>query len=548
MSSLAGFVLASLLSMPNAAGAPLGSIDFPVTGPEVARAHFLRGMLAMHSFWYEEAREQFQASTRAAPGFAMGYWGEALTHYHAIWTEEDLKASRAVMANIPANAQMSDRERGYLDAARALFGEGDRKARWLAYAGSLEKLHARYPDDDEAATLYAVALLGVAYEERYEGRHPGFGGLARAGAVALDVLARNPNHPGAAHYVIHAFDDPEHAILALPAARRYAAIAPEASHARHMPSHIFVQRGMWPEATRSNEAAWEASVAWQQKKKLDPSRHDFHSLSWLQSTHLEQGQHRKAAEVLGRARADLAATKDRRPRLRVVYAQMVADHLLETEAWGKLDELLAPLATAEANPPPAASDPSAGPTCHPAADRAAESVGMEQATVTAIRGLAALERKDAAAALTASTTVSRLTAKLDPELRDFYQMTALELKARAAALRGQHKTALTTLQQAIAIDDRRPPLGPVQGVAPRERLGELLLAQGKPAEALAVYRRALELRPNRGRALLGAARAARAVNDPAAATYWSELAKVWSDADPAHPGVSEVRRAVTASR
>jgi tetratricopeptide (TPR) repeat protein len=531
-----------------AVASPLGSIDFPVTGPEEARTHFLRGMLAMHSFWYEEAREEFQASTRASPGFAMGYWGEALTHYHPIWTEEDLAASRAAMAKVPAEAKLSERERAYLDAVRVLFGEGDRKTRFAGWARALGALHGRFPADDEATTLYSVALLGVGYGERYEGHTSDLGTFVRAGALSLDVMARNPNHPGAPHYVIHAFDDPQHAILALPAARRYAQIAPEASHARHMPSHIFVQLGMWPEATRSNEAAWEASVSWQQQKKLDPKAHDFHSLSWLQSMYLEQGQHGRAAEVLGRARADLAASKDGRPWVRLRYAQMVADHLLETEAWAKTDELLAPLAAADA-PSTVLPKAPAGPTCHPVADRAAKAARLEQLTVAAIRGFAALDRKSAADALRAAALVSTGAAKLDdPEERDALRMSALDLEGRAAALQGRAKVALAKLQEAIVLDDRRPPLGPVQGVSPRERLGELLLGQKKAREALAQFRRALELRPRRGRALLGAARAAAALKDPAAAGYWSELAAVWADADASHPGVDEARRSTTAAR
>src|ERR1043165_5784096 len=147
----------------------------------------------------------------------------------------------------------------------------------------MEKVYKAYPDDLEAACFYSLSLLGTV--------RPGDKGYRRqalAGAIALDVYQKNPDHPGAAHYIIHAFDDPEHAILALPAARRYALIAPEASHARHMPSHIFVQLGMWPEAVQSNEAAWAASDTWVKRKKLDVSYHDYHSLSWLMSILLEQ--------------------------------------------------------------------------------------------------------------------------------------------------------------------------------------------------------------------------------------------------------------------
>jgi len=235
---VAATMLGALSTAHAASRSLLGRIEFPTTGPKIAQQHFLRGMLAMHSFWYDEALDEFRAATKVAPSFAMGYWGEALTYYHPVWESENLVASRAAMAKIPANAPLSDRERGFIDAAKILFGDGDRETRWQAYASALAKLHDSYPKDDEAATLYSVALLGT------RKRGHGFRPFAEAAAVSLGVLAHNPDHPGAAHYVIHAFDDPEHAVLALPAARRYAQIAPEASHAQHMPSHIFVQLGM----------------------------------------------------------------------------------------------------------------------------------------------------------------------------------------------------------------------------------------------------------------------------------------------------------------
>ena len=157
----------------------------------------------------------------------------------------------------------------------------------------MEKIYRDYPDDLDAAAFYSLSLLGLVRSEDRSYRLQ-----ARAGAIALEVYQKNPNHPGAAHYIIHAFDDPDHAILALPAARRYAGIAPEAHHARHMPSHIFLQLGMWPEAAASNQSAWESSDAWMKRKKLSPNVRDYHSLHWLLYVHLQQGHYRKAEELL----------------------------------------------------------------------------------------------------------------------------------------------------------------------------------------------------------------------------------------------------------
>src|SRR4051812_28566785 len=171
--------------------APLGRVNFPTTGSEAAQKHFLRGLLALHSFWYEEARDEFVASTKAAPEFAMGYWGEALTWYHPVWEEEDVTREKAALGKLPASLDVTQRERMFIDAARLLVGDGEREPRWKRYAEAMRAVHLRYPDDDEAATLYAVSLLGAAGR-----KNPGFKMQAEAGAIGLDVLAHNPDHPG----------------------------------------------------------------------------------------------------------------------------------------------------------------------------------------------------------------------------------------------------------------------------------------------------------------------------------------------------------------
>ncbi|HKO61104.1 MAG TPA: hypothetical protein VJV03_08095, partial [Pyrinomonadaceae bacterium] len=165
------------------------------------------------------------------------YWGEAMAHNHPLWSEQDAPSARDVLAKIKDTQKLSTRERAYLQAVKALYGEGDKSTRDAAYSAAIEKIYRDYPDDLDAAAFYSLSLLGMMRMEEKSYRLQ-----ARAGAIALDVYQKNPNHPGAAHYIIHAFDDPDHAILALPAARRYADIAPEAHHARHMRSHFSAAR------------------------------------------------------------------------------------------------------------------------------------------------------------------------------------------------------------------------------------------------------------------------------------------------------------------
>src|ERR1044072_1904088 len=257
-----GVTLATVTLTVRAHESQLGRVEFPTSGSKEAQAHFLRGLAALHSFWYEEAVEAFRESTKIDPDFAMGYWGEAMTYNHPLWSEQDINPARQVLMKIKDTAKMTDRERAYVDALRALYGQGDKPARDAAYSAAMEKIYLAYPEDLDAAAFYSLSLLGMA------GGGKGYRLQAKAGAIALEVYQKNPNHPGAAHYIIHAFDDPDHAILALPAARRYASIAPEAHHARHMPAHMFLQLGMWPEAAASNEAAWESSDAWMKRKNL----------------------------------------------------------------------------------------------------------------------------------------------------------------------------------------------------------------------------------------------------------------------------------------
>ena len=538
---VASLALVQSLARADKSSVPLGRIDFPVTGPEAARQHFLRGMLAMHSFWYDEAHDEFLASTHAAPTFAMGYWGDALTYYHPVWSQENLVASRAIMAKLPANAQLSERERGFIAAAKILFGEGDKETRWREYAEALAKLHEKFPKDDEVTTLYSVALLGTAK------RDGSFRPFAQAAALSLEVLAHNPDHPGAAHYVIHAFDNPEHAILALPAARRYAQIAPEAFHALHMPSHIFVQLGMWNDAQASNEASWAASIAAATKKHLDSGYYDFHSLAWLMSITFERGQRKHAEEVMQRGWNALKLTTDP-DRMPLMVGQMASEYLLSTGDWARMDELLAPLSDAEksvASSTTQANTP--GCVCHVAVS--ARRVAAEAAAVLAFtHGEAAAAHKDLALLDKSRKELIASVAKMEKEAADDWKVSELILDSHVAELHARPKDAVDALRKAIVLDDRLPPLGPAGAITPRERLGELLLRQGHAADALKEFAHSLETRPSRSRSLLGAARAATLVKSDSARDYYKQLAANWSQADPDYPGLDEAVAALKTAR
>src|SRR5215212_3057099 len=231
----------------------LGSISFPTSAKPAAQPAFLTGTKALYNFEFDIAAEAFQEAQKADPAFALGYWGEAMSYNHPLWAQQDLAAARKVLERLAPTAAAraakapAGKERELIEAADILFGAGDKLTRDIAYSQALGRMHAKYPADDEVAIMYALSLLGTARPGEKNTRS-----AMQAASIAEDVFQRNPKHPGAAHYIIHSFDDPDHAILALPAARAYSAIAPAAAHALHMPSHIFVQLGMWDDVVASN--------------------------------------------------------------------------------------------------------------------------------------------------------------------------------------------------------------------------------------------------------------------------------------------------------
>src|SRR6266550_3518764 len=298
----------------------LGTIDFPTSGAPAAQAQFTRGVLLLHSFEYQDAAQAFRAAQRIDPAFALAYWGEALTYTHPVWNEQDGKAARAALLRLgptPAARRakaLTPREQAYLDAVETLYGDGSKPARDTAYSLALERLVARFPADREAKVFYALSLLGLNQGVRDTATY------LRAAAIVQPVFQANPNHPGAAHVLIHAYDDPIHASLGLAAARAYSKIAPDAAHAQHMTTHIFLALGMWDEVVSQNEiAAGPDRAAWA----------PHHYTEWLGYGYLQQGRYAEALRHLELMHQNM----DRGGRGRAVLAEMRADCVVNTERW-----------------------------------------------------------------------------------------------------------------------------------------------------------------------------------------------------------------------
>src|SRR5262245_61584612 len=314
----------------------LGTINFPTSATPAAQAPFLVGTKALYNFEFDIAAEAFRESQKADPDFALAYWGEAMSFNHPLWAEQDLASARKALERLAPTAAAraakapTGKERELIEAADVLFGNGDKLARDIAYSQAMGRMHAKSPQDDELSVMYALSLLGTARPGEKSARN-----AMQAAALVLDVFQRRPQHPGAAHFIIHAFDDPDHAILSLTAARAYSKIAPSAAHALHMPSHIFVQLGMWDDVVASNVVAYKAAVDLADKKNLPRGREDFHTLGWLQYAYLQQGKVDEAQKCVDSAKAVADKNLDN-PRIRDGYAAMKARQIVETGKWEKL--------------------------------------------------------------------------------------------------------------------------------------------------------------------------------------------------------------------
>ena len=515
--------------------AQLGRIDFPTSGSREAQDNFLRGVAALHSFWYEEALEAFRSATKVDPDFAMGYWGEAMTYNHPIWLQQDIEAGRKALARIKDTSRLSAREKALIDALRVLYGEGDKLARDLAYAEAMEKIYRDYPDDLEAGAFYSLALLGTVRPGE-----KGFHRQMKAGAIAMEVYGRNPNHPGAAHYVIHSFDDPEHAILALPAARRYAEIAPAAHHARHMPSHIFLQLGMWPEAAASNETAWRVSDEWVKSKKLALSLRDYHSNHWLTYVYCQQGRYAKAEELIDRLRRTIKENGRESVRW---YDDAVAAFIVETERWDLAAKLFSQPSSVEAGGHAGHCAPAPPKT----ATRMVPNTRRGMALPLFVRALAAASAGAAEAEKSLGEIRANRQQSDDAYGARIMEIRELEVAALISASKLNFDEAVAAMKRATALEEEMsPPSGPPTLIKPSHELfGEILLRADKPKEAARAFAVALARQPNRARSLLGAARAeARSGDKARAVEFYNEFLRVWREADANLPELREARKFV----
>ena len=530
---LVGLVCSADASVASGQEGPRGTISFPNSGSPGAQPHFIDGVKLLHSFEWEDAADAFRKAQEADPAFALAYWGEALSYTggHHSPPDQDSAAGQKALAKLASTPAArlakapTEREKGYLAAVEKLYGDGDIQQRALKYADAMGAHSARFPDDDEAATLYALALMRTARRGQQSVQAD-----MQAGAIALRVFRKNGNHPGAVHYIIHAFDEPSRAIVGLEAADIYAGLAPDAPHALHMPSHIYVQLGRWDKLSVANTASYEASARRSERKHLHAIEgHAFHAMFWLHYAYLMQGNFAKADEALALAERhakDIPAG----PRSGQ-FEVMQARHTIETARWRKVD-----VTSLVARITAAAKDVNV---------RAASSVLLAAALSAARLGDAAASEL-AAGGLRDLAALSKARGVIETKQ---LEIMALEASGMALLARGDRTKSVEALERAARIEESMdPPSGPPgeQETDPpikpaHELLGEVLVEIGRPADAARQFAIGLGRTPNRPRLLLGSAQSALKTNDSVTARLRYQQLVDLPGGGPDRPGLDEAR-------
>lgn len=497
----------------------LGTVHFPVSCVASVQQPFQRGVALLHSFWYEEAEKEFLDIAKADPKCAMAHWGVAMSLWHQLWNQPDAKVIARGAKEIKTGQKLQKtagaREQAYLAAVKAFYSgskKRDYKTRAAAYSGAMRKTYEAYPDDHEAAAFYALSLL--ASDENMDHRK-------QAAAVLEKLFALEPDHPGVAHYLIHTYDTPEMAELGIPAARRYAQIAPAAPHALHMPSHIFARVGLWQDDINSNLA----SIAATRKTAamgMGGEGHQFHAMDFLVYAYLQSGRESEAQSLIEEVKA--------MPPMHDMYGmgtdprtyaliEFPANYAMELHHWSE----------AAALPEPSdkvAADSSV--TYWARAIGAARSGNLEQAK----RDLAEIERIRQKSVADKKKDVAEVIA------RDYQEASAWVLHVEGKD--DESLAALRKLADETDKNDNNPEI-----ISAREMLADLLLELKRPQEALVEYQADLKLRPKRFNGLYGAARAAEQAGKQSEANgYYATLLKSCEGGSSTRPELSHAKELV----
>jgi len=489
-----------------------GHAEMNISCAPAARSPFERGLLQMHSFAWQEARQSFTEVTQIDPECAMAWWGISMTYYDSLHehpSAEEVELARAALASAWKAKTRNEREAGYISAAEEIFrGYPDvaRVDRDQKYSEAMSELYRSNPGDHEAAAFYSLSLLSLARRKANDRTLQ-----MQAAAILEPLLKTLPDHPGVAHYLIHAYDDAGQRAPGLEAARRYAGIAPVLTHPQHMPAHIFAGLGMWKESNLSNAKALEADPAY------------YHALMYLVYGKMQLGQRKEAAELVEKLRLHTLTPEVKRAAFRGLHSANTW-LLLEGRDWQA------------ATNAPAISD-----------------AALDMLDTFFVRGIGAARTENpdqtAAALKSLQDLVLQIEQQNDPDNKVRLLLAQVQIKqieALSQAAGGNMEAALATMRQAVEIAEG-PGINRAQpdsgtGLPAHELFGEILLSAGKYTEAMQAFRNALQRTPNRLFSELGLARAAAAAGDKALATaQYQDVLEQLSEADPGLAEITEAR-------
>jgi tetratricopeptide (TPR) repeat protein len=478
----------------------LGTVSFAISCSAEEQKSVERGIALLHSFLFDGSQEQFEEAVAKEPDCAMAYWAEAIGLYRPLAyrpSDSDMKQGWTLVQKAQTLNAKTQREHDYIDSAAIFYRSDSRdyEARSRQYSEAMEKLYRQYPADMEAAVFYAVSLLTWSPDKDHPLTNP-----QKAIEILNPVFERNPNHPGVAHYLIHAADIPQLAPLGLAAARRYAQIAPAAPHALHMPSHIFARLGLWQDDIQSNLASLEAVR--RPAAMHVGAENQVHAMEFLEYAYLQIGADRKAEEMV-REQALIGydqVDKNLVDYLNRTRANSPAMYVLEMRRWKDAADLK----------PDAQAEP------------------YNQAITYWAHAVAAGHLRNAAAAREAVLQFDAMVeaTKRGPHAFRAQHMSVKHDEAAAWLAFTEHKNdEALKLLQAVAEKQDIEGKGEVELPA-REMLADMLLEMGRLEEALAEYEKSMKTDPNRFNGLSGAARAAELAHQPEKArNYYAQLLK-----------------------
>ena len=505
LNSLFLFALLALVVVPASAQSEVGEVSFANSGSAAAQEPFLRGLALLHNFEYPDAAEQFRKAQAIDPDFAMAWWGEAMTYNHPVWFLQDPEAARAVLSRLGATPEArlakakTERERDYLRAVEVLYGSGSKEERDSRYSDAMAALHQRYPDDVDATAFYALSLLGTAHHGR------DFAIYMRSAALLEEVFPTHQHHPGVLHYLIHSYDDPIHAPLGMRAARLYGSVAPNAGHALHMTSHIFVALGLWDDVIAANNQAISVVTRHRADQGHGPKTCG-HYVTWLHYAYLQERRLDEARQELDACRRMTLEILSRPGPLPADdsfltdYSEMRVFHSLETGKWDAADPFVVP------------KGPYAGPRFTQSYGEALLAAGGDLKTFHTAAARLRERQKDYLAEIEQKK-------ETDPSNRQRAEILVRQIEALELIREGKKDEGIARLRKEAETEGTMAlEFGPPFVEKPTfELLGDELLALGRNAEAEQAYQSALARAPGRTRSLQGLLRAEQALGKTAAA-------------------------------